>query len=54
MIEPPRLVTLGEIAHNYDALLCDVWGVVHKPGEWRLQKLLKRYNGSVLNAVLLS
>ncbi|MBB35298.1 MAG: TIGR01459 family HAD-type hydrolase [Hirschia sp.] len=29
MIDPPRLATLGEIAHNYDAVLCDVWGVVH-------------------------
>lgn len=29
MFDPPRLATLGQIAHDYDAVLCDVWGVVH-------------------------
>ncbi len=30
MTELPRIPTgLGEIAEHYDALLCDVWGVVH-------------------------
>ena len=30
MTTPPALLTgLHDIAHRYDALLCDVWGVVH-------------------------
>ena len=30
MTTPPALLTgLHEVAHRYDALLCDVWGVVH-------------------------
>src|SRR3954469_12982784 len=27
---PPRLIAgLGEIARDHDALICDIWGVVH-------------------------
>ena len=29
-MSPPRLITgLGEIARDHDALICDIWGVVH-------------------------
>ena len=29
-MSPPRLIAgLGEIAHDHDALICDIWGVVH-------------------------
>src|SRR5579862_9385684 len=29
MVQPNVLAGLAEIAGDYDALLCDVWGVVH-------------------------
>ncbi len=29
MTDDMRLVGLGDIAENYDAIFCDVWGVVH-------------------------
>ena len=29
-MSPPRLIAgLGEIARDHDALICDIWGVVH-------------------------
>jgi len=32
-MEIPILSGLSEIAHTYDALICDVWGVLHNGHE---------------------
>ena len=29
MADPVRLTGLRAVAHQYDAILCDVWGVLH-------------------------
>jgi HAD superfamily hydrolase (TIGR01459 family) len=33
MSAPALIAGLGEVAHRYDALLCDVWGVIHNGRE---------------------
>src|ERR1700733_9311180 len=57
MSDIPRIISgLDEIAANYDALICDVWGVLHN-GHHAFQDAvdaLKRFRGEFGPVVLLS
>jgi len=57
MSDIPRIISgLDEIAANYDALICDVWGVLHN-GRHAFQDAvdaLKRFRGEFGPVVLLS
>ncbi len=56
-MSPPRIIAgLSEIASNYDALLCDVWGVIHNGREHfpAACEALARFRREVGPVVLLS
>ena len=53
----PRLIGgLSEIAHRYDALICDVWGVLHDGHRAHRSAVeaLRRFRGELGPVVLLS
>jgi HAD superfamily hydrolase (TIGR01459 family) len=57
MTRPPVLISgLREIAGDYDALVCDVWGVVHDGVEpyWAAVDALRRFRAERGRVVLLS
>jgi len=47
---------LGEIAENYDALLCDIWGVIHNGREAYIEacEALERFRGDYGTVILIS
>jgi len=54
---PPRLIAgLGEIARDHDALICDIWGVVHNGQAPFLEaaEALRRFRQSHGKVILLS
>lgn len=56
MTSPPIISGLGEIAADYDAIICDVWGVVHdgvRP-HWAACEALRRFRAERGKVVLLS
>lgn len=56
MPQPDIIAGLSEIARDYDALICDVWGVLHNGREARLPACaaLKRFRNAFGPVILLS
>ncbi len=57
MIAPPRLITgLSELAPSYDALICDIWGVVHdgRVAHMAAAEALSRFRAAHGRVVLLT
>jgi len=56
MADFQSLSGLGDIAENYDALLCDIWGVIHNGREAYIDacEALERFRGDYGTVILIS